>query len=160
MAGRIALAAIAGGHGVRGEVRLKLFAESIDSLKRHETLYVAGVPRRLLEIRDAKPLPIARFEDISDRNDAEAFRGELIEVDRADLPPLGEGEYYHADLLGLPCIDRAGTAVGTVVAVENYGAGDLLDIERADGKRTLIPFSPGIADLEDGRIRVDPEFLA
>ncbi|MFP5330622.1 MAG: ribosome maturation factor RimM, partial [Alphaproteobacteria bacterium] len=80
--------------------------------------------------------------------------------DRADLPPLGEGEYYHADLIGLPCFDREGREVGNVSAVENYGAGDLLEIERPGGKRSLIPFREGLADLADGRIVLDPEFLA
>ena len=83
----------------------------------------------------------------------------MVEVDRSALPPLQQGEYYHADLIGLRAVDRAGTGVGTVVAVENYGAGDLLEIER-DGKRSLIPFREGIADLSDGQIVVDPEFLA
>ena len=81
-------------------------------------------------------------------------------MDRSALPALGEGEYYHADLIGLPAEDRDEKAAGTVVAVENYGAGDLLEIELPDGKRALIPFRDGIADLEDGRIVIDPVFLA
>ena len=87
-------------------------------------------------------------------------RGQLIEIERAALAPLEEGEYYHADLIGLPCEDSTGAAVGTVAAVENYGAGDLLEVERPDGKRSLIPFKDGIADLTDGRIVLDPDFLA
>jgi 16S rRNA processing protein RimM len=63
-------------------------------------------------------------------------------------------------LIGLPAQDSEGTAVGIVVAVENYGAGDLLEIEDSIGKRSLIPFRDGIADLEDGKIVLDPEFLA
>ena len=157
---RVALAAVAGGYGVRGELRLKLFCENLESLARHDKLYVGGVPRRLLGIRHAGKFAIAQFADISDRNDAEAFRGALIEVDRAALPPLDDGEYYHSDLIGLPAGDSEGASIGKVVGVENYGAGDLLEIERADGKRSLIPFSPGIADLENGRIVIDPGFLA
>jgi 16S rRNA processing protein RimM len=156
---RIALAAVAGAHGIKGEVRLKLFSESIASLKRHEKLYVGGTERRLLAIREGKA-PVARFAGIDGRSAAEALRGQLVEVDRAALPPLGEDEYYHADLIGLPAASLDGKAVGTIVAVENYGAGDLLEIEDAAGKRSLIPFKAGIADLEDGRIVVDPEFLA
>ena len=156
---RIALAAVAGAHGIKGEVRLKLFSESIASLKRHEKLYVGGSERRLVAIREGKA-PVARFAGIDGRSAAEALRGQLVEVDRAALPPLGEDEYYHADLIGLPAASLDGKAVGTVVAVENYGAGDLLEIEDAAGKRSLIPFKAGIADLEDGRIVVDPEFLA
>jgi 16S rRNA processing protein RimM len=156
---RIALAAVAGAHGVKGELRLKLFSDSVESLARHRKLYVGGVERALLSVREGKT-PVARFDGIADRSAAEALRGQLVEVDRAALPPLDDGEYYHADLIGLAAVDADGTAGGTVVAVENYGAGDLLEIEADDGKRSLIPFRAGIADLADGRIVVDPEFLA
>lgn len=156
---RIALAAVAGAHGVRGELRLKLFSESIESISRHKKLYVGGAERRLLSVRNGKS-PIARFERVDDRSMAEALRGSLVEVDRSALPPLEQGEYYHADLVGLPAVDAVGNAVGSVIAVENYGAGDLLEIEREDGSRSLIPFKAGIADLDDGRIILDPEFLA
>jgi 16S rRNA processing protein RimM len=157
---RIALAAVAGAHGVKGEVRLKLFSDSVESLSRHAKLYVGDAERRLLAVRDGGKNAVARFEGIADRAAAEALRGSLVEVERSALPPLEDGEYYHADLVGLPCEDREGSAVGTVVAVENYGAGDLLEIQLPDGKRSLIPFKRGIAELEEGRIVLDPEFLA
>jgi 16S rRNA processing protein RimM len=160
MDNRIALAAIAGAHGVKGELRLKLFSDGIESLSRHETLEVGGVERRLLSIRESGKAAVARFEGINDRSAAEVLRGSLIEIDRAALPPLEEGEYYHSDLIGLAAVDGLGSAVGKVSGVENYGAGDLLEIELEDGKSSLIPFRPGIADLEDGRIVLDREFLA
>src|SRR3954471_18843389 len=115
---RIALAAVAGAHGIRGELRLKLFSDSIESLSRHEKLCVGGVERRLLAIRDAKN-PVARFEGIDDRSAAEALRGSLIEIDRSALPSLQAGEYYHSDLIGLPAVDREAKSVGKVIAVEN-----------------------------------------
>jgi 16S rRNA processing protein RimM len=157
---RVALAAVAGAHGVKGEVRLKLFTDSAASLARHDDIYLGGAQRRLLSVRDAGKTAIARFDGIADRSAAEALRGSLVEVDRSALPPLEEGEYYHSDLIGLACIDREGQPVGTVVAVENFGAGDLLEVELPDGKRSLIPFRDGIADLEEGRIVLDSEFLA
>jgi 16S rRNA processing protein RimM len=157
---RIALAAVAGAHGVKGELRLKLFSESAESLSRHKKLYVGGAERRLLSVREAGKMAVARIEGIADRSAAEALRGSLVEVDRSALPPLEEGEYYHADLIGLAAVDGDGVAVGTVSAVENFGAGDLLEIEDASGKRSLIPYREGIADLLDGRIVLDPEFLA
>ena len=141
-------------------MRLKLFGQGAASLSGHETLFVAGTSRRLLAVKDSGKTAIARFEGLSDRTAAEALRGSLVEVDRGALPALEESEYYHADLIGLPCFDAEGVPRGTVVAVENFGAGDLLEIEREDGKRALIPFKPGIADLEDGRIALDPDFLA
>jgi 16S rRNA processing protein RimM len=156
---RIALAAVAGVHGVKGELRLKLFSESIESLSRHEKLCVGGVERRLLSVRDGK-FPVARFEGIDDRSAAEALRGATVEIDRTLLPPLEQDEYYHADLIGLECVDREGNPQGVVVAVENYGAGDLLEIDRGSGKSALIPFKMGVADLQGGRVILDPDFLA
>lgn len=160
MSDQVILAAVAGAHGISGEVRLKLFAEGVDSLKRY-TLFHAG--ERVLTLKSVKPGgngAIARFAEVNDRSAAEAMRGTLLTVPRETLPPLAEGEYYHADLLGLPCVDAAGAMLGTVVAVENFGAGDLIEVERADGKKALIPFKPGVADLIEGRIVADPIFLA
>src|SRR4029450_8917201 len=152
---RVALAAVAGAHGVKGELRLKLFADSVDSLARHSRLYVGGRELALRDIKDGGKTAIARFEGVSDRSAAEALRGSLVEIDRDALPPLAEGEYYHADLIGLPCVDEAGTTLGTVVSVENFGAGDLLEVDRADGQQSLIPFRDPIARLDGARIILD-----
>jgi 16S rRNA processing protein RimM len=157
---RIALAAVAGAHGVKGELRLKLFTDSIDNLKRHQCLHVGGEERRLEGVRAGSSGAIARIAGISTRSEAEALRGSLIEVDRSELPPLEKGEYYHSDLIGLACVASDGSEIGRVQSVENYGAGDLIEIDLGAGKSSLVPFRPGIADLEDGRIIVDPEFLA
>ena len=156
---QVALAAVAGAHGIGGEVRLKLFAQSADSLKRHKQVRVG---ERLLTLASLKGdrTPIARFAEVSDRTAAEALRGQLVTVPRTELPPLEDGEYYHADLIGLPCESSAGETLGTVVAVEDFGAGDILEIEKPDGRRTMVPFRAGVADLVDGRIVADPEFLA
>jgi 16S rRNA processing protein RimM len=158
--GRIALAAVVGAHGVKGEVRLKLFTDSAANLACHEHMFVAGIDRELETVRDGGNGAVARFSGVSDRTAAEALRGSLVEVERSALPPLEEGEYYHADLVGIACVDGEGAQVGTVVAVENFGAGDLLEVQTADGRRPLIPFKAGIADLRDGQIVVDREFLA
>jgi 16S rRNA processing protein RimM len=157
---QVTLAAVTGAHGIGGEVRIKLFAESAHSLARHKILW-AG--ERLLTLQSVKPGgggAIARFAEIADRNTAEALRGQTLTVPRSALPPLEEGEYYHADLIGLPCAGNDGEPLGTVVAVENYGAGDILEIERPDGRLAMIPFREGIADLHDGRVVADPLFLA
>ena len=157
---RVALAAVAGAHGVRGEVKLKLFGDSIDSLARQPSLTVGGKPLLLKDVRAGNKTAIARFEGVASREAAEALRGSLVEIDREALPPLGAGEYYHADLIGLPCVDGAGRPVGIVAAIEDFGAGELLDVKKIDGKSSLIPFREGIADLVDGRIILDPDFLA
>ena len=145
---------------MKGELRLKLFSDSVESLSRHENVYVGGVERRLLSVRDGGNTAAARMEGIADRSAAEALRGSLIEVNRTSLPALEEGEYYHADLIGLSAAGSDGRPFGTVTAVENYGAGDLLEIQDENGRKSLIPFRDGIADLVDGRIVIDPEFLA
>ena len=157
---RVALAAVAGAHGVRGEVKFKLFGDSIDSLVRQPSLTVGGRALLLKDVRAGNKTAIARFEGVASREAAEALRGSLVEIDREALPPLTEGEYYHADLIGLPCVDGNGQPIGTVAAIEDFGAGELLDIQKADGKSSLIPFREGIADLVDGRIILDPDFLA
>jgi 16S rRNA processing protein RimM len=155
----VALAAVAGAHGIGGEVRLKLFAEGPDSLKRHRQVRVGELTLTLLSLKEGR-MPIARFAGIDDRSSAEALRGRLVTVPRSALPPLAEGEYYHSDLIGLPCVGSDGAVLGKVVGVENFGAGDILDVEKPGGQRAMVPFRSGVAELEDGRIVLDPEFLA
>ena len=157
---QVTLAAIAGAHGIGGEVRLKLFAEGIESLRRHDAVQVGDRRLMLTSVKPGGGGAIARFAEITNRTAAEALRGRLLTVPRSALPALEEGEYYHADLLGLPCESAAGEPLGTVVAVDNFGAGDIVEIEKPDGKRTMVPFRAGIADLVDDRLVVDPLFLA
>ena len=157
---RVALAAVAGAHGITGELRLKVFADDLASFTKGATLFVGGEARRLLGVKGTPKAPIARFEGIPDRTAAERLRGTLVEIERTTLPSLGEGEYYHADLIGLPCVDADGTLLGHVSAIENFGASDLLEVEREGGVRSLIPFTAPMAVLEDQRVVLDPDFLA
>jgi 16S rRNA processing protein RimM len=150
----VVLAAVAGAHGVGGEVRLKVFA---DDLSAHRTLNAGALTLKTL--RDGS---IARFAEIGDRNAAEALRGTLLWVTRDALPALDEGEYYHADLIGLAAVTDAGEAVGRVVAVENFGAGDVVEIERPPvegraGKRFMVPMH-AVPEWGDGRLVVEAAF--
>jgi 16S rRNA processing protein RimM len=129
----VTLAVIIGAHGVGGEVRLKVFA---DDLSRHKS-FNDGV-LTLKSLREGNQI-IARFAEIADRTTAERMRGTELTVPRDALPPLGAGEYYHADLIGLPAVSTGGENFGRVVAVENFGAGDVLEIERLDGTRFMVP---------------------
>ncbi len=156
----ITLAAIVGAHGIGGDVRLKLFAESPESLMRHQRLFVGDRALRLLSVKGGPSGAIARFEGMKDRASAEALRGQLLTVPRSELPPLEEGEYYHADLIGLTCETEAGERLGTVVAVENFGAGDIIEIEKPDGKKAMMPLRAGIAVPSGDRIIADPAYLA
>jgi 16S rRNA processing protein RimM len=134
----VTLAAIAGAHGVTGEVRLKLFGEGVAALKRYRAFNASTLTLRNLR-DDGKGGAIARFAEVTDRTAAEALRGTALTVPRSALPPLDADEYYHADLVGLPAVSTTGEALGTCVAVENYGAGDILEIERPDGRRFMVP---------------------
>jgi 16S rRNA processing protein RimM len=154
----VTLAAIIGAHGVTGEVRLKLFT---DDLKPYPALDAGG---RTLTLRSIRPGPngaVARFAEIADRNSAEALRGTELTVPRSLLPPLEDGEYYHADLVGLPCVSTDGDALGTVVLIENFGAGDVIEIERPDGKRFMVPMRPeAVPEWNEERLIVDAAFVA
>ena len=142
----VTLAAIAGAHGVAGEVRLKLFGEGVATLARHKSFNEGALT--LLKIReDGKGGAVARFAQSASRADAEKLRGTVLTVPRSALPPLGEGEYYHADLLGLPVVTDTGDTIGTVAAIENFGATDIIEIARAPvpekGPKTfMVPMIP------------------
>ena len=142
-------------------MRLKLFAEGLDSLKRHKIALRRRAAADPASVKPGSAGAIARFAEIADRTAAEALRGTLLTVPRSALPPLEEGEYYHADLIGLPCEGAAGEALGTVVAVENFGAGDMLEIE-APGRQArdgAVP-RPASPTCTDGRIVADPVLSA
>lgn len=158
-AGRVALAAVAGAHGIKGEVRLKLFAEGVDSLKKAASLLVGGVERKPLSVRAGGKAVIARFEGIDSRDAAEALRGQLVEIERTDLPPLEEGEYYFSDLVGLKVVDEDGEALGTVRSVDNFGASDVVEIERPGGRTFMVPLIPvAVPDWDAERLVVAKDF--
>ncbi|MFM7402500.1 MAG: ribosome maturation factor RimM [Erythrobacter sp.] len=125
----VTLAAIVGAHGVTGEVRLKLFGEGVAALSRHKHFNDGALT--LVKLReDGKGGAIARLAESTSRAQAETLRGTTLTVPRDALPPLAEGEFYHADLLGLPVITDAGDTIGTVLAIENFGATDIIEIGR------------------------------
>ncbi|MBC2777695.1 ribosome maturation factor RimM [Parasphingopyxis marina] len=153
----ITLAAIAGAHGVGGEVRLKLFTENLESFKRYKTYDAAGRSLTLVSVRQTGKMPVARFAEIGDRNAAEALRGTPLTVPRSALPPLAKGEYYHVDLIGLPCETSEGEAVGEIVAVENFGAGDIIEIRRPDGSDFMVPAKA--VSIGDDAVTMDADYL-
>ncbi len=154
----VTLAVIIGAHGVTGEVRLKLFT---DDLKAYPNLAGSGVGAgrnfTLKTIRPGSNGAVARFAEIGDRNAAEALRGTELTVPRSALPPLDDGEYYHADIIGLPCFAND-EAIGKAVLIEDFGAGDVLEIEKPDGKRFMVPVAKAVT-IEPERLLIDPEFV-
>ena len=141
------MGAILGAHGIKGEVKVKSFAAKPSDIGGYGTLTDAREKRRfdlsIVGTSDAtRGILIARIAGVADRNAAEALKGVELYVDRDRLPPAAEGEFYHADLIGLAAVDRDGKRVGEIVAVQNYGAGDLLEIRLAGSGRTeLIQFT-------------------
>src|SRR6478735_12685229 len=157
------MAAVTGAHGVTGEVRLKLFGEGVAALSAHRAFNDGALT--LAKVRDdGKGGAVARFAEIADRTAAEKLRGTALTVPRSALPPLAEGEYYHADLLGLAAVSTAGEPLGTVVAVENFGAGDVIEIERPPedgepGKRFMVPMrEEAVPEWDTERLVIAAEF--
>lgn len=156
----VTLAAITGAHGVTGEVRLKLLGEGFAALKPHKSFNAGALT--LAKLRDdGKGGAIARFAEVPDRTAAEKLRGTVLTVARADLPPLDEGEFYHSDLLELPVVTDGGEAVGRVCAVENFGATDIIEIEKPDGKRFMVPLTEqAVPEWNAERLVVSQDFVA
>ena len=159
---RVCIAQIGAAHGVRGEVRLKPFTEDPLGVTRYGALESEDGRRRfeIESVRPAKDMLVARLKGVTDRNAAEALTNLRLYVARERLPQPDDDEFYHADLIGLAAVTAEGTAYGTVKAVHNFGAGDLLEIEPAAGGATvMLPFSeatvPAI-DIAGGRIVVAP----
>lgn len=151
----VTLAAIIGAHGIAGEVRLKVFADDLGSHKQFN-----GGSLTLEKLRETPQGAIARFAGVADRTAAERLRGTELTVPRDSLPPLGDGEYYHADLLGLPVVDESAEAVGTVVSIEDFGAGDVIEIERAGGGRFMVPMTlDAVPEWNDERLVVTRAFV-
>ena len=148
----VTLAAIIGAHGIGGEVRLKVFAEGLAA---YDSFNQGALT--LKSLRHGSNGAIARFAEIADRNAAEAMRGTALTVPRSALPPLGEGEYYHIDVIGLPCLDEAGVNIGKIVTIENFGAGDIIEVEKPDGKRFMAPIHA--AQLDADKAVIDPAYI-
>lgn len=151
----VTLAAITGAHGVAGEVRLKLFGEGVVALKRYRAFNDSALT--VVSVKDdGKGGAIARFAEVPDRTAAEKLRGTALTVRRSEMPPLPEGEYYHADLIGLPAVSTEGEALGECVAVENFGAGDVIEIRKADGKKFMVPMKlEAVPEWTDERIVIE-----
>ena len=158
---RVCVAQIGGAHGVRGDVRVKSFTQDPASVTQYGSL--EGEHGERFDIVAARPTNdalIVRFKGIDDRNAAETLRQVKLYVARDKLGGTDEDEFFHADLIGLAAVTTDGTALGTVTAVPNYGAGDLLEIAPPDGSPSiLLPFTKAVApkiDIAAGVITLDP----
>jgi 16S rRNA processing protein RimM len=157
---RICLGQIGAAHGTTGEVRLRSFTSEPEAITRYGALETEdGRVLTIESMRPAKDHFVARLAGIADRSAAEQLTNERLYVPRERLPPTGDAdEFYHADLIGLAVADPAGEVFGTVIAIHNFGAGDLIEVQDRDNRSTLmLPFDkttvPEI-DLAAGQIVV------
>ena len=158
---RICVARIGAAHGVRGEVKLWSFTADPPAVVDYGPFTTAdGRAVEITALRPGKDFFVARLKGVDDRNAAERLRNAELFVPRARLPaPAADDEYYHADLIGLVIVDRAGAELGTVIAVHNFGAGDLIEV-RLNGRRNsvLLPFNAAVVpqvDIAGGRVTVE-----
>lgn len=149
-----------GAHGIRGEVLIHTFTATPDAIAAYGPLS-DGAETRAFKVTGVRATPkgaVARIAGVTDRDAAEALKGTELYVARDRLPAASEGEFYHTDLIGLAAVDRAGAEIGEVVAVQNFGAGDLIEIRLAGSRTTeLLPFTETFVpeiDIAAGRMIV------
>jgi 16S rRNA processing protein RimM len=158
---RVCLGQIGAAHGVRGEVRLRSFTADPGAITRYGPLETEdGRVFEIESLRPAKDHFVARLAGIRGRDAAAQLANIKLYVPRERLPkPEAADEFYHADLVGLAVVDRAGEKLGTVVAVHNFGAGDLIEVRQAEGEPTqMLPFDEATVpevDLAAGRLVVE-----
>mgnify|MGYP001765289926 CR=1 FL=1 len=159
---RICVGAIAGSFGVKGELRLKSFCTMPEDIAAYGPLYSEDGARSFT-VRLTRAVTGglgARLSGVATKEEADALKGVTLWADRDRLPSLPDDEFYHSDLIGLEVFDTGGAALGKVRAVQNFGAGDILEIY-APGRRTtlMLPFTRAVVptvDLKAGRIVADP----
>jgi 16S rRNA processing protein RimM len=157
---RVCIAQIGAAHGVRGEVRLKAFTEDPLGVTRYGALESEDGKQRfeIEAVRPAKDMLVARLKGISDRDAAEALRNIRLYVARERLPATEADEFYHADLIGLVVTDKSNHRLGVLMAIHNFGAGDLLEISLDSKTTILIPFTQAavpIVNPEEGKLVID-----
>lgn len=161
MARLILVGRIGAAHGLRGLVKLQSFTSEPAAIGRYGPLQDAAGKRRFeVTVQNlVKGGVVARIAGVDDRTQAEKLRGIELYLPREALPPAAEGEYYHADLIGLAVELADGRPLGRVQAVDNFGAGDLLTVERPGQVSVSLPFTDRVVpvvDMAAGRIVVDP----
>lgn len=149
---RILLGQITGAHGIRGDIIVRTFTADPAGIAEYGELTDADGSKalRITIVRVTDKGVVARVKGVNDRNAAEALKGRELYVLRSQLPAADEAEYYHADLIGLNAITEDGAAFGKVIAVQNFGAGDLLEIRTRDGRDSeFIPFTNACVPIVD-----------
>jgi 16S rRNA processing protein RimM len=160
MPAQVCVARIGAAHGVRGAVKLWTFTEDPLAVKRYGPLLTKDGARQfeVTHAREAKGHLVATLKGIATREEAERLNGVELYIAREKLPATDDHEYYHADLIGLAAISTAGEPLGRVVAIHNFGAGDIIEIAPPHGPTLLLPFTNAVVpsvDLAGGRVVIE-----
>ena len=160
MAAPICVARIGAPHGVRGSVKLWTFTEDALAVTRYGPLMAKDGARQfeVTHAREAKDHLVASFRGVTTREEAEKLNGIELYIAREKLPATDDDEYYHADLIGLAAVTSANEPLGRVIAIHNFGAGDIIEIAPPTGATILLPFSNAVVptvDLAAGRVVIE-----
>jgi 16S rRNA processing protein RimM len=160
MAAQICIARIGAAHGVRGAVKLWTFTEDPLAVKDYGPLMSKDGARQfeVTHAREAKDHLVATIKGVATREDAERLNGIELYIARDKLPATDDDEYYHADLIGLAAVNAANEPIGRVLAIHNFGAGDIIEIAPPHGPTLLLPFTNAVVptvDLKGGRVVIE-----
>ena len=160
MSDRVCVARIGAAHGVRGAVKLWTFTEDPFAVKAYGPLSTKDGARHfeVTSAREAKDHLVATFQGVTTREEAERLNGVELYVPREKLPATEQDEYYHADLIGLAAVTTADQPLGRVIAIHNFGAGDIIEIAPPQGATVLLPFTNAVVptvDLAGGRVVIE-----
>lgn len=160
MPAQICIARIGAAHGVRGAVKLWTFTEDPFAVKRYGPLSTKDGARQfeVTDAREAKGHLVATLKGVTTRDEAERLNGVELYIAREKLPATGEDEYYHTDLIGLAAVTTADRPLGRVIAIYNFGAGDIMEIAPPQGATMLLPFTNAVVptvDLKAGRVMIE-----
>jgi 16S rRNA processing protein RimM len=160
MAAQICIARIGAAHGVRGAVKLWTFTEDPLAALHYGPLATKDGARQfeVTHAREAKGHLVATLKGVVTREEAERLNGVELYIAREKLPAAAEDEYYHADLIGLSAVTTANELLGRVIAIHNFGAGDILEIAPPQGATMLLPFTNAVVpsvDLAAGRLMIE-----
>ena len=160
VAAPICVARIGAPHGVRGAVKLWTFTEDPLAVRHYGPLLTKDGARQfeVTHVREAKGHLVATLKGIATREEAERLNGVELYVAREKLPDTTADEYYHADLIGLAAVNAAGEPLGRVIAIHNFGAGDIIEVAPTNGATMLLPFTNAVVptvDLEGGRVVIE-----
>ena len=160
-AGRICLGVIVGVHGVRGHLKIKAYTDNPAALDRYGPVSLDDGRLLHLKVKSVSPKGpvIAMAQEVTDRNEAELMRGLELFIKRDALPPTANDEVYHTDLVGLEARDNDGVAIGVIVGLHDFGAGDIIEVKPPSGPTMMLPFAPEYRDekrLSEGFVTLLP----